>query len=482
VTDELIPDPPQHVLPARLPVVALIGRPNVGKSTIFNTLTESRDAIVNDMPGVTRDRRYGICRLGSPIILVDTGGLGEPDLKLAKEVERQSRMAIAEADLLLFVLDARSGILPADEQLARELRVTGKPILAVLNKIDGLDPNVPIAEAARLAFPTVPIAASHRRNLSELLDEIYERVGLPREREELPPERFDPGLIRVAVIGRPNVGKSTLINRMLGEERLLAADMPGTTRDSIDVPLVRDGQRYLFVDTAGIRRRTKVSEVVEKFSVIKALQALERAQVAVVMIDAQQGVSEQDGQVLGYALEAGRGIVVALNKWDGLERHDRTAVERELDRRLDYVAYAPRIPISALHGSGLGELTEAIAKVHRSVEAVFSASEVTEAMEQAFERYHPPLVGGRSARFRYAHQGGKNPPRIVVHGSRLATLPDSYKRYLENFLRERFRLIGTPIRFEFRTGANPFEGKKNALSERQLKKKRRVIRHRKKSG
>jgi GTP-binding protein len=466
--------------PAALPVVALIGRPNVGKSTIFNTLSQSRDAIVTDLPGVTRDRRYGVCRMSSPFVLVDTGGIGEPDMLLAKEVERQSRLAIAEADLLVLVTDAKAGILASDLELARELRTHGKPMVVAVNKCDGVDPDVALAEAAVTGLPCVAVAALHKRNLSELLEFIAETLKLP-EGAELAREGFDPDLIRVAVVGKPNVGKSTLINRLLGEERLLAADRPGTTRDSIDVRLERDGKRFLFVDTAGIRRRGKVDEAVEKFSVIKALQALEQAQVAIIMIDAQQGVTDQDGQILGYALNAGRGIVLALNKWDGLERHQRTQVERELERRLDYVPFAPRVEISALHGSGLKELTHAVVKVHRSVETEFSASELTEAFQEAFERYQPPLVNGRTARFRYAHQGGKNPPRMVVHGSRLDTLPDSYKRYLENQLRERFKLVGTPIRFEFKAGTNPFEGKRNELTERQKKKRERLRRHVKKS-
>jgi GTPase len=287
--------------------------------------------------------------------------------------------------------------------------------------------------------------------------------------------------IRVAIVGRPNVGKSTLVNRLLGEERVLAYDKPGTTRDSIEVEVIRDGQSFTLIDTAGIRRRPKVSEAVEKFSVIKALQSIEHANVAIVMIDAQQGVSEQDNAIIGHVLDAGRALILALNKWDGLERHERTAVENELDRRLDYVPWAIKVPISALHGSGLGELTTALKRAHRSATRVFSASDLTESINKAFEAYQPPLVGGRTAKLRYSHQGGRNPPRIVIHGNRLSTLPEAYKRYLENFIRDRYRMVGTPIKLELRDGANPFEGKKNVLSDRQVQKKRRLIRNSKRS-
>ena len=487
------------VAAAPLPVVALIGRPNVGKSTLFNQLTRTRDAIVTDLPGVTRDRRYGICRsTPRPYVVIDTGGLGEPDLTLAAEVERQSRLAIAEAELLLLVVEARGGLLAADHALARELRSTGKPVLVLVNKSDGIDPDVAAAEAAVLGLPAVLISAAHRQNFSELFDELEARLdlGLPAPNpaegfeDAVEPAPTDPsagtarasfrradGPIRVAVIGRPNVGKSTLINRLLGEERLLAADMPGTTRDSIDVALERDGQPFVFVDTAGIRRRAKVDEVVEKFSVIKALQALEQAEVAIVLIDAKAGVTEQDSVVLGHALDAGRALLIAINKWDGLERHERTAVERELDRRLDYVRYAPRVPISALHGSGLGELIRLVRRVHRSSYIEFTPAEITEVLQQAMDKYQPPLVNGRTAKFRYAHQGGRNPPRIIVHGNRLETLPEAYKRYLENFVRERYKLVGTPVRLDFRANKNPYEGKVNPLSDRQVRRKRRLLRH-----
>lgn len=464
---------------ARLPVLALIGRPNVGKSTLFNQLTRTRDAIVTDLPGVTRDRRYGICRSTvQPVVVIDTGGLGEPDLKLAAEVERQSRLAIAEADLLVLLIDARAGLLAADHDLAREARDTGKPVLLVVNKADGLDDDSVHAEAAVLGLPTVLISAAHRQNFDELFERTSHLLGLdPDLPISVSGDPAGKAPIRVAVIGRPNVGKSTLINRLAGEERVLAADLPGTTRDAIDVAIERDGQRFVFVDTAGIRRRARVEEAVEKFSVIKALQALEHAEVTIIVLDAQSGITDQDSVVLGHALDAGRGLILAINKWDGLERHQRTAVESEMDRRLDFVPYAPRVPISALHGSGLGELLKLVRKVHRSSYREFTPADLTAMVNQAMERFQPPLVKGRTAKFRYAHQGGRNPPRIVIHGTRLDTLPDSYKRYLENQVREHYQLVGTPVRLEFRGGSNPFEGKVNPLTDRQVRRKRRLIRN-----
>jgi GTPase len=459
-----------------LPVVAIVGRVNVGKSTLYNALTKTRDAIVSDMPGVTRDRQYGVCRNGErEFIVVDTGGLGEPDSELAEYVGKQARIAIEEADVVVFLVDARAGMLPDDFELARELRKTTKPVLLVANKTDGLDPNRVQAEVSELGMPEYyQIAAAHFRGVTDLTDEIIAHL----------PDRFidenateDEDKIRVAIVGRPNVGKSTLVNRLLGEERVLAFDRPGTTRDSIEVEVTRDGQAFTLIDTAGIRRRPRVSEAVEKFSVIKALQSIEHANVAIVMIDAQQGVSEQDNAIIGHVLDSGRALILALNKWDGLERHERTHVESELDRRLDYIPWAIRVPISALHGSGLGELTKALKRAHRSATKAFSASELTETVNRAFEAYQPPLVNGRTAKLRYCHQGGRNPPRVVIHGNRLGTLPDAYKRYLENYIRDKFKLVGTPIRLETRDGVNPFEGKKNELTDRQIQKKRRLMRH-----
>ncbi len=458
-----------------LKVVAIVGRPNVGKSTLYNSLTRTRDAIVSDMPGVTRDRQYGVCRAGSrPFVVVDTGGIGEPDVELAAFVGKQSRLAIMEADIVVFLTDARAGPQPGDFDVARELRKLEKRVMLVANKTDGIDPARTLAEISELGLgECYQIAAAHNRGTTDLREEIIAQLPEPvfddRSDED---ER-----IRVAIVGRPNVGKSTLVNRLLGEERLLAYDRPGTTRDSIEVDVERDGIKLRLIDTAGIRRRPKVHEAVEKFSVIKALQSIDQANIAVILIDAVQGVSEQDNAIIGHVLDAGRGLIIAINKWDGLERHERTRVLSELDRRLDYIPWAVKTPISALHGSGLGELTKLLQKVNASIFKVFNTHDLTTSITKAFEAYQPPLVNGRVAKLRYAHQGGKNPPRIIVHGNRLATLPEAYKRYLENYIRDQYRLLGTPVRFEFREGGNPFEGKKNVLTKRQVDKKKRLMRH-----
>jgi GTP-binding protein len=459
-----------------LPIVALVGRPNVGKSTLFNALTRSRDALVHDRPGVTRDRHYGICRDGGrSLVVVDTGGLFGDGDELAELSAGQARAAIEEADLVLFVLDARAGLLPADASILDALRRGGKRVVAVVNKTDGLDAGATLAEFARLGLAdTISIAAAHRQGIDALIALVHRL--LPESVPVAEPE-VDPDRVRVAIIGRPNVGKSTLVNRLLGEERVLASEIPGTTRDAIRVALERDGRKYLLIDTAGVRRRARVEDAVEKFSVLKTLQALDDAHVAIVLLDASEGVTEQDVTVLGHALDSGRALVVAVNKWDHLDRYQRERCRSELDRRLDFVPHATRVFISARHGSGLRELMRAVDRVHRAAGRELGAGELTRALEAAVEALQPPLVRGRVAKLRYAHLGGRHPPRVVIHGSRLASLPQSYHRYLENFLRKRFKLEGTPVRLEFREGANPFEGRRNEPTERQVRKRRRVIRH-----
>jgi GTPase len=459
-----------------LPIVAIVGRPNVGKSTLYNALTNTRDAIVSDMAGVTRDRRYGACRdFERAFLLVDTGGIGEPNSMLEQYIGRQARVAMKEADLIVLLLDARAGVMPDDRALAIELRKSGKASLLVVNKSDGLDPHQVSAEFSELGLGApLLIAAAHRRGVVDLAEHIVEALP-PVRLAELAPG--DEKRIRVAIVGRPNAGKSTLVNRLLGEERVLAFDEPGTTRDAIEVQVERDGVALTLIDTAGIRRRARVSEALEKFSVIKALQSIESAQVAVVMLDAQAGITEQDVTVVGHVLQSGRALILAMNKWDGLERHQRTQVESEMDRRLDFVPWAIRTPISALHGSGLGELMKAIKRSHASATKAINTNELTEAVHKAFEAFQPPIVQGRTAKLRYAHQGGRNPPRIIIHGTRLTSLPDSYRRYLENTLRERFKLKGAPVLIEFREGKNPFAGQKNELTDRQIERKRRLIRH-----
>ena len=458
-----------------IPVVALVGRPNVGKSTLFNALTHSMQALVADRPGVTRDRHYGIASEGGrSFVVVDTGGLDGAADELVDLAALQTRAAIDEAAVLVLVVDARAGALPGDRAILDSLRKQGKPLLLAVNKVDGVDEAATVAEFSRLGVPDLLLlSASHRRGTATLAQRVIERLPAPEAGE---PAAADAG-IKVAIVGRPNVGKSTLVNRLLGEERVVASEIPGTTRDAISVALERDGRRYTLIDTAGVRRRGKVEDAVEKFSVIKTLQALAEAHVAVVMLDASEGVTEQDSTVLGHALEAGRALVIAVNKWDGLDAYTRERCKTELDRRLDYVPYAIRVTISARHGSGLAELMKAVDRAYRAANRELSSSDLTRALEIAYESYQPPLVNGRAAKLRYAHQGGRNPPRVVIHGSRIASLPGSYHRYLENFFRARFKLEGTPVKLEFREGENPYKGRKNELTERQVRKRQRLVRH-----
>ncbi|MGE4072862.1 MAG: ribosome biogenesis GTPase Der [Lysobacterales bacterium] len=457
-----------------LPVVALVGRPNVGKSTIYNSLTKTRDAIVSNMPGVTRDRLFGVCRRAErPFLVVDTAGLTENEDLLAKGMSAQSWQAIEESDLICLVVDARDGLHPDDVEIAKRIRATGRPMMLVVNKIDGIQEYTAEAEFSRLGIASMLlISAAHNQGITDLVEHLLTQLPASEEAESL-----DDGAIRIAILGRPNVGKSTLVNRLLGEDRVLAMDLPGTTRDAVRIPLERDGKRYVLIDTAGIRRKARVEDGVEKFSVIKALQAAEEAHVVILMLDAQQGFSDQDAHILGEVVNGGRGLVLAVNKWDGLSVRERTQVNSRLDWGLGFVNFAKRVPISALHGSGLGELLKAVHQAHRSATREFSASELTKALSQAFEKHQPPMVRGRVSKMRYAHQGGRNPPRVIIHGSRLSSLTEDYKRYLENTLRQKFKLVGTPLALEFREGANPFAGKVNPLTERQVSKRKRLLRH-----
>lgn len=458
-----------------LPAVALVGRPNVGKSTLFNAITNSRDALVHDEPGVTRDRHYGVCRVAErPFVVVDTGGLTDERELIAELTVQQSLAAVDEATVAVFVVDAKDGLTASDQTILAQLRRFGRPIILAVNKTDGRDLIASVNEFSALGLARViPMAASHRRGVPELLEAIDELLPDDIDAEELP----DEAGVRVAIIGRPNVGKSTLVNRLLGEERVMASEIPGTTRDAIEVPMTRDGRDYVLIDTAGVRRKGKVEEAVEKFSVIKTLQALERAHVSVLMIDASEGVTDQDATVLGYALDAGRALVVAVNKWDGLSEYQRERCESELERKLDFVQWAERIIISAKHGTGMRELMAAVDRAQASSIIDLGASEVTKALEIAVENFQPPMVSGKVAKMRYAHMGGRNPPRIVLHGSRLDSLPASYIRYLENFFRKRYKLVGTPVVIETRAGANPFAGKKNVLTEKQVQRRRRLMQH-----
>ncbi|MBA2078464.1 ribosome biogenesis GTPase Der [Rhodanobacter sp. PCA2] len=462
-----------------LPVVALVGRPNVGKSTLFNALTRSRDALVADLPGVTRDRHYGVCHLGErPFLVVDTGGLSGVDEGLDALTAQQVRVAIEEAQVLVFVLDARDGLLPQDRGILDELRRSGKPIIAAVNKTDGLDEQAALAEFAAFGIAaTLPLAAAHNRGTDQLLAALLPL--LPEDsHEELAPDENDS--IRVAIVGRPNAGKSTLINRLLGEDRLIVSDVAGTTRDPIRVPLERDGRKYTLIDTAGVRRRARVEEAVEKFSVIKTLQSMAAAQVVVLLVDARENLADQDLTLIGHALDEGRALVIAVNKWDGLDAYQRERCQEALDRRLQFVDWARQVYISALHGSGLRELMRAVVRAHASATKELGSSDLTRTLEKAYQNYQPPLVRGHAPKLRFAHPGGNNPPTIVLHGSRTKHIAPAYQRYLENFFRKRYKLEGTPIRIVFREGENPYADKKNVLTEAQQRKRQRMIREMKK--
>lgn len=465
-----------------LPVVALIGRPNVGKSTLFNVLTRSRDALVADFPGLTRDRHYGICRLAEdrPFMVVDTGGLSGVEDGLDGLTAQQVRLAVEEAQVLVLVLDARDGLLPHDHAILAELRRAGKPIIAAVNKTDGLDEPTALADFATLGIAaTLPLSAANSRGLDGLLAAVLPR--LPADVEAVDAPAGDDS-IRVAIVGRPNAGKSTLINRLLGEERLVVSAVAGTTRDPIRVPLERDGRRYTLIDTAGVRRRARVEEAVEKFSVIKTLQSIAAAQVVVLLVDARENLAEQDLSLIGHVVDEGRALVIAVNKWDGLDSYQREQCREALARRLQFVGWARQVFISGLHGSGLRELMSSVVRAHTAAGRALVASDLTRALEKAYEAYQPPLVRGHAPKLRFAHPGGSNPPTIVIHGSRTKHIAPAYQRYLENFFRQRYKLEGTPIRIVFRDGENPFAGKKNVLTESQQRKRQRMIREIKRRG
>jgi GTP-binding protein len=457
-----------------LPVVALVGRPNVGKSTLFNYLTRTRDALVADYPGLTRDRQYGRVRRGErDYFVVDTGGIVETDAGIDEQAMRQVQIALREADVILFLVDARDGLNVGDEAIAQQLRRTGKPVVLAANKIDQASLAGAAAEfhAVGLGEP-LPISASHAQGIGNLLDAV--EALLPKLEEA---EAEDDSGIRIAVVGRPNVGKSTLVNRLLGEERVVVFDAPGTTRDSIEIAFERHGRRYTLIDTAGIRRRGKIAETVEKFSVIKAMQAIEKAHVVIYLIDAREGVTDQDANLLGMVLEIGRGLIVGLNKWDGMTPDQRDETRRRLDLKLQFLDFAEKYFISALHGTGVGHLFDAVADVYASTMTNMGTSHLTRLLQEAVKSHQPPLVRGRRIKLKYAHQGGTNPPTIVIHGNQVDEVPGSYKRYLNNYFRDALDITGTPIKLEFRAGDNPYQGKRNTLTERQIRKRRRLIRH-----
>ena len=442
-----------------LPVIAIVGRPNVGKSTLFNSLTRTRNALVADLPGLTRDRQYGLGQRGpQPYMVVDTGGLTDDDEGLAGMVQQQARRAIEEADAILLLVDGRAGLTAMDEEIASQLRRAGKPLHLVVNKGEHRDPDLLSADFHALGLEYLHvIAAVHNEGVETLMTAVLAALPAVGAADEKDESEGPQDVIKLAVIGRPNVGKSTLVNRLLGEERMLACDLPGTTRDSVAVPFERDGQRYQLIDTAGVRRRARISETLEKFSVIKALQAIEQAHVTVLVLDAQQGISDQDASLLGLILDRGRALTLAVNKWDHLDADTRARIKSELDRRLTFIDFAKIHFISALHGTGVGELLGSVREAYAAATRKLSTPELTRILEAALTAHQPPLVHGHSIKLRYAHQGGQNPPMIIIHGNRIDHVPESYRRYLAGFFRKRLDLWGTPIRIEFRGGENPYK-------------------------
>ncbi|QEH48080.1 ribosome biogenesis GTPase Der [Aggregatibacter actinomycetemcomitans] len=505
------------------PVVALVGRPNVGKSTLFNRLTRTRDALVADFPGLTRDRKYGHAHLaGYDFIVIDTGGIDGTEEGVEEKMAEQSLLAIEEADIVLFLVDARAGLTSADIGIANYLRQRqNKTTVVVANKVDGIDADSHCAEFYQLGLGDIAqIAASQGRGVVSLMEQVLsplaeqmteesavenpdvssndvdtaefdewdEDFDFSNEEdtalldEELAQEQTpDKKNIKIAIVGRPNVGKSTLTNRILGEDRVVVYDLPGTTRDSIYIPMERDNQDYTLIDTAGVRKRGKVHLAVEKFSVIKTLQAIQDANVALLVIDARENISDQDLSLLGFILNAGRSLVIVVNKWDGLDTEVKNRVKSELDRRLDFIDFARVHFISALHGSGVGNLFDSIKEAYECATQKMTTSMLTRILQIATEEHQPPMIGGRRVKLKYAHPGGYNPPIIVIHGNQVDKLPDSYKRYLSNHFRRSLKIIGSPIRLQFQEGNNPFAGRRNKLTPNQLRKRKRLMKFIKKA-
>ncbi len=477
-----------------LPVIALVGRPNVGKSTLFNRLTRTRDALVADFPGLTRDRKYGQASYEDyEFIVVDTGGIDGSEEGIETEMAEQSLLAIDEADVVLFLVDARSGMNAADQAIADHLRKQQKKVFLVANKIDGIDADSHCGEFYQLALGEVyQIAAAHGRGITSLLETALQPViaeyaekyadyadepelgELYHEGEEGDEHELEEKPVKLAIIGRPNVGKSTLTNRILGEERVIVYDMPGTTRDSVYIPMTRNEKEYVLIDTAGVRKRKKVSDVVEKFSVIKTLKAIEDANVVLLVIDARDGISDQDLSLLGFTLNAGRSLVIAVNKWDGLDNDVKERIKSELDRRLGFIDFARIHFISALHGTGVGHLFESVDEAYDSATKRISTTMLRRIMDMAQGDHQPPLVRGRRVKLKYAHAGGYNPPIIVIHGNQVHDLPDSYKRYLMNYYRKALQIMGTPIKIEFREGDNPYAGRSNKMTLSQQRQRKRI--------
>jgi GTPase len=442
------------------PVIAIVGRPNVGKSTLFNRITKSRDAIVADFAGLTRDRHYGDAKLGKrEFIVIDTGGF-EPDKPtgIVREMAKQTRQAVAESDVVIFVVDIRAGLSAQDHDIADYLRSQRKKVILAANKAEGMVDSPALGEFHELGIgEPIPVSSAHGQGIRSLLEMALVDFGFGEDDEGEPERDTEDGPIRLAVAGRPNVGKSTLINTWLGEERLVAFDQPGTTRDAIHVPFERDGQRFDLIDTAGLRRKGKVFEAIEKFSVVKTLQAIADANVVLLLIDATQGVTDQDAHIAGYILESGRAVVIAINKWDAVDSYQREQLERSIEQRLAFLRFAEVLRISALKRQGLGPVWKAIAAAHTSATKKMPTPVLTRLLQDAVEHQQPPRAGRFRPKMRYAHQGGMNPPLIVIHGNSLDHVSDSYKRFLEARFRAHFKLTGTPMRIEMRSSDNPFE-------------------------
>lgn len=459
-----------------LPVIALVGRPNVGKSTLFNQLTRSRDALVANFAGLTRDRKYGESRIGSrPFVVIDTGGITGDEDGIDSQMAGQSLMAIEEADVVLFMVDARDGLNATDEALAKHLRQRNKSFHLVVNKIDGLNEDIATSDFYTLGVDSLyAIAASHGRGVRSMIDSVLE--AFPDAEYEQDRERY-PDSIRVAIVGRPNVGKSTLVNRLLGEERVVVYDEPGTTRDSIYIDFERAEQKYTLIDTAGVRRRKNVRQTVEKFSIVKTLKAIDDAHVVILVMDAHEGIVDQDMHLLGHCIDAGRGLVMAVNKWDGIESDQRDWIKVELKRRLQFADFADTHFISALHGTGVGHLYKSVNAAYQSATRKLNTNNLTRILEGAVLDHAPPMINGRRIKMRYAHAGGQNPPLIIIHGNQTGNVPTSYQRFLEKIYRRELQLVGTPVRIEFRTSDNPYAEKRAKLTQRQVQRKRRLTSH-----